>query len=233
MAGARSSCPRQRAVFFPRRLKAQDGAGHADGQIAGGAGTLDDLALAVEIHGLGGGERCAFAEIEEGGLAVFQPDGHEPAAADIASGWIDDGQRITDGHRRIDGIAALLQYLDADVGSEMLGGDDHAMFGLDGLGRGRCRRVKRQERNGNDKRGNRAGTGVRQHGVSPGSGFRIGHLRRDRPAMPAFAMLQSRNRRSLLSCYRGGMTLPGFMMPLGSSAVLMRRMTPISASLRE
>ena len=145
IAGAISSSRDKRAVSFAGRLEAHDRARHADGEIAVGARPSTDIALVVEIHGLGRGKRRAFAEIEEGRLAVLQPDRHEAAAADIAGGGIDDRQRIADGDGRIDRVAALLQHLDADIGRQMLRGDDHAMLGLHRLRRGRqCGRLERQ-----------------------------------------------------------------------------------------
>ncbi len=84
-----------------------------------------------------GGKRCAFAEIEKGRLAVLQPDRHETAAADIAGRRINDRQRIADRDCRIDGIAAALQHLDADIRRQMLRGYDHAVLSFEGCGR-RC-----------------------------------------------------------------------------------------------
>ncbi len=55
-----------------------------------------------------------LAKIEEGGLAVLETDRHKAAAADIAGGRIEHCKRIADGNGSIDGVAALLQDLDAD-----------------------------------------------------------------------------------------------------------------------
>jgi len=64
-------------------------------------------------HGLGRGQRRALAEIEESRAAVLEADGHEAAAADIAGIGIDDSQRVADGDRGIDSVAALLENFHA------------------------------------------------------------------------------------------------------------------------
>ena len=58
----------------------------------------------------------------------------KPPPPILPADGIDDGQRIADGNRRIDGIAALLQHLDADFGGQVLGGDDHAVLAPTGAG---------------------------------------------------------------------------------------------------
>ena len=63
--------------------------------------------------------------------AVGQLHGHEAAAAEVARGGIHHRQRVAHGDRRIDGIAAVLEDIDADLAGQMLRGDDHAVFGRD------------------------------------------------------------------------------------------------------
>ncbi|AEK61998.1 hypothetical protein CFU_2168 [Collimonas fungivorans Ter331] len=118
-----------RAVFAQRQLHAGHRSRHADRQVALGAQVGDHVAVLVEIHVGGGRQRRFFAEIEESLAAVGQLDGHETAAADIARGRVHHRQRITDRHRRIDRITAILQHIDADTGGQVLSRDHHAVFG--------------------------------------------------------------------------------------------------------
>ena len=60
---------------------------------------------------------------------------HEAAAAEVAGRRIDDRERVADRDRRIDGVAALLQHLDADFAGEMLRGHHHAVLRRDRGGR--------------------------------------------------------------------------------------------------
>ena len=81
------------------------------------------------------GERRLFAEVDEGLAPVGELDRHEAAAAEVAGGGVDDGQRVADGDRGIDRVAAVLQHVDADLGGEMLRRDDHAVFAANGRDR--------------------------------------------------------------------------------------------------
>ncbi len=54
-------------------------------------------------------------------------DQHETAAADIAGGRIGDGEREADRDRGVDRVAAFLQHGDADVRSNRLHRDHHAV----------------------------------------------------------------------------------------------------------
>lgn len=89
------------------------------------------IALGVEEHGQRRRKRGLFAEIEEEIAAIGEVNCHEAAAAEIAAAGMDHSKGIADGHRRIDGIATLLQDGEADFGGEMLGGDNHRMLGGD------------------------------------------------------------------------------------------------------
>ncbi len=59
-------------------------------------------------------------------------DEHEAAAAEIAGLGVDDGEGEADGYGGVDGVAALLQDVDAGVGGVVLDGDDHGVGGGDG-----------------------------------------------------------------------------------------------------
>ena len=104
--------------------------------MAGRRRSLDDVAGGVEVHVGGRGERRLLAEIEEGLPAVGELQRHEAAAAEVARRRIDDRQRIADGDRRVDGVAAAAQHVDADLGREVLRRHDHAVLGRDRRHRG-------------------------------------------------------------------------------------------------
>src|SRR5581483_8616837 len=105
------------AVFVKREIEAADGAGNARGApsvdgIAGG------LAARVEIHVVRRFFGCAFAEIDEGSLAVGETDQHEAAAADVSGVGMRDGERKSDGDRSVDRIASVFQNLN-DAGASV------------------------------------------------------------------------------------------------------------------
>jgi hypothetical protein len=138
------------AVLLARVFHARDRAGHAHGEVAVGAQALDDVAVLVEVHVGRGGQRRLLAEVEEGLAAVGQLHGHEAAAAEVARGGVHHRQRIAHGHGRIDGVAAALEHVDADLAGQVLRAHDHAVLGRDrrlrrGVGRagGRQREHRR------------------------------------------------------------------------------------------
>ena len=104
-----------------------------------GAQALDHVPCAVQIHVRRSGERRLFPEVDKGLASVGKLDGHEPAAAQIARGGIDHGERVADGYCGVDCIAAALQNADTHLGGELVGGDDHAVFGSHGCLR-HCKR---------------------------------------------------------------------------------------------
>jgi hypothetical protein len=91
------------------------------------------------------GERRLFAEIDERLAPVRELDRHESAATEVAGGGIHHRERIPHGDCRIDGVAAALQYVDADLGRELMRGNHHAM-----LARDRCRGCRMRATEGND-----------------------------------------------------------------------------------
>jgi hypothetical protein len=119
------------AVLLACVFHARDRAGHAHGQVAVGAQALDDVAVLVEVHVGRGGQRRLLAEVEEGLAAVGQLHGHEAAAAEVARGGVHHRQRIAHGHGRVDGIAAALEHVDADLAGQVLRAHDHAVLGRD------------------------------------------------------------------------------------------------------
>jgi hypothetical protein len=93
------------------------------------AQAFDDMSVLVEEHVAARGTWRLLAKIEEGLTPIGKLDGHEAAAAEIAGGRIDHGERISDRDRSIDGIAATLENVDPDIGRKVLCRDHHAMFG--------------------------------------------------------------------------------------------------------
>jgi hypothetical protein len=88
--------------------------------VAVGARALDDVAVLVEVHVGRGGQRRLLAEVEEGLAAVGQLHGHEAAAAQVARGGVHHRQRIAHGHGGVDGVAAALEHVDADLAGQVL-----------------------------------------------------------------------------------------------------------------
>jgi hypothetical protein len=135
-----------RPVLGERHVEARDRAGDADGEVAGRRRSLDDVAGGVEVHVGGRGERRLLAEVEEGFPAVAELQRHEAAAAEVACRRVHDRQRIADGDRRVDRVAAAAQDIDPDLGGEALRADDHAVLCGDRRHRGGCGRRRANQR---------------------------------------------------------------------------------------
>jgi hypothetical protein len=136
-----------RAVPGERQLEAGDVAGYGGGEIPLGAQAAEDVAVAIEVHVWGSGERSRFAEIDDRLAAVGELDRHEAAAADVARRWEDDAERVADADRRVDRVAATLQDVDADPRGEMLARHHHAVARADGRSRRRvCARAADEHR---------------------------------------------------------------------------------------
>ena len=118
-----------RAVFRERQFHAGDGARHAHREVAVRARALDDVAVLVEVHVRRGGERRFFAEVEKGLAPVGELDRHEAPTTEVAGCGVDHCERVAHGDRGIDCVAAVFQHVDTDLGGEVLGADDHAVFG--------------------------------------------------------------------------------------------------------
>ena len=119
------------AVFCFRQRQPRDRAGHADGER--GFARLLRIGVALRIEeGFGVDRRRRGLAIVDGGvLAACAVDHHETAAADIAGARIGHGHGETGGHRRVDGVAALLQDFNADARGDRFLRDHHAMLGGD------------------------------------------------------------------------------------------------------
>ena len=64
-------------------------------------------------------------------LPLARVNGGEAAAADIAAAGMGHRQRVTNRHRRIDGVAARRQNVGAGLGGVALGTHRHAVLGFD------------------------------------------------------------------------------------------------------
>ena len=93
-------------------------AGHTDGENAYVIGIVNDSAIQSQIHTLGGCQRCFLSEIVGGRIAIFPMVDQETTATDIASRWPCHRQHECRRNSRVDGVATLLQRLNASLGSE-------------------------------------------------------------------------------------------------------------------
>ena len=86
---------------------------------------IPDVAFLVEIHRLRRRQRCFLAEVERRRFAVRAVVDEEAAAADVACGGPGNGHGEGRRYSGIDGVATLLQNLDADLRRDAGGrGDD-------------------------------------------------------------------------------------------------------------
>ena len=109
--------------------KAGDGAGDSAGLVAEDRHARDDVAFGVEIHVAGSRGGGLLAVVKEVGFAVLVADEHEAASAEVAGEGVDDGEGEVHGDGGVDGVAALLEDLDASVSRVVLDGDDHGVRG--------------------------------------------------------------------------------------------------------
>ncbi len=157
-----------RAVPGERQFEPRDVAGHAGREIALGARPADDVAVAVEVHVRRRGEGGGLAEIDERLAPVGELDRHESAAAQAAGRGEHHAERVADGHRGVDRVAALLQDVDAGFGGEMLAGDDHAVARSDGRLRcGQRIRAAREDKEGAQQGAHGEGAQQGAHGQAP------------------------------------------------------------------
>ena len=137
---------RARAVLLARIFEARDGSRHGDGEMALGAGPLDDVAGRVEIHVRGRRQRRLFAEVDEGLSPIRELDRHEAAAAQVARRGVDHREGVADGNGRVHGVAAALQHVHAHLGREGMRGHHHAVRSPDGRDGRRLRNRGQQRR---------------------------------------------------------------------------------------
>ena len=130
-----------------------DLARHGDRQAAAQREARDHLAVA-QVHVRPGGSRCGLAEIDHVILACLAVVDHsEAAAADAARGRVHDagGKNRRDGG--VDGVAAVLEYLDACLGGELVLCGNHA-----------ARRRRREQRLRQDEQQQRERSNQQVHG---------------------------------------------------------------------
>ena len=96
--------------------KARDRPGHADGKSRIARQLRVWIPLLVEEHLARGSRRRGLAIVDRRhAVGPCEPDQHEAAAAEVAGLRQRDRKRETHRHRRIHGISALPQYLDANA----------------------------------------------------------------------------------------------------------------------
>ena len=83
----------------------------------------------IEEHIAGGLFRGHLAEIDRRGFTVFSSQHHKPAAADITGLRMRHRQRIANGNRCINGVAALAQNIYADAGGQRIHRGYHPLLG--------------------------------------------------------------------------------------------------------
>src|SRR5947209_2502336 len=123
-----------RAVFRVREREPRDRAGDADGERGVLRFARIGVAPLVEEDVARGGRRRGLAIVDGGGgLAAGEVDHHVAAAADIAGARIGHSQREAGRDRGVDGVAALLEHLDADARGAPFLRDHHALARRDRL----------------------------------------------------------------------------------------------------
>ncbi|EXF42628.1 hypothetical protein BAY1663_04959 [Pseudomonas sp. BAY1663] len=138
MAGARLVFSGRRPRVSASSTSAAGVPGNRRGERAVEAQLALEFAVA-QVHVRRGGTRCAFAGIEEavaGRRAGFAQE-EEAAAAEARAVGFDHGQGGADRDAGVEGIAAGLEDLPADVAGQRVSGGDGAVLqrvGLDGAG---------------------------------------------------------------------------------------------------
>ena len=156
----------------------RDGAGSGHRAVAD-QHVLGDVPLGVQVHVAVGGERRPAAEVERHRFAVGHPHHQEPVAGDVAGFRIHHRERERNRDRRIGGVAARLQDLDADLARQRIGRDHHAVVGDDRVARPVVPPARGEAALGSGRIGGRPGAGSKQR---QGAGNREQGLRRARRA---------------------------------------------------
>ena len=129
--------PRQRAVPRQHREQAVHRARHADRQVRGRGAPGHHVAVRVQVHVAAGPSGRDFAVIVHGDAPVGQAQHHEAAAAEVAGGGMRHRQGEAHGNRRVHGVAAAFQDVQADLGGQRRARRHHAAFAHHGFGDGR------------------------------------------------------------------------------------------------
>ena len=121
------------AVALLRMNQTCDGAGHP-GRLMGevGFGLIDrPILLQEHIAGRRGG-RCLSVVDKNLLIRLGQMDQHEATTTDVAGPGQRDRQGKARRHRCINGVAALLEHVEADVTGELFGAHHHACLAIGG-----------------------------------------------------------------------------------------------------
>ena len=150
---------------------------------------LIDRAIFLQEHVAGCGRRCGLAVIDKNlFVGLGEMNQHKAAAANVARPGQCDGQREPCCHRRINGVAALLEHVEADLACQFLRAHDHTRAAIGGqvavliiddgrVGRGHWRQgalgiaqgnvAQGERQTKSEERGSEASdNSVGQHGVS-------------------------------------------------------------------
>jgi hypothetical protein len=122
-----------RAVSLQSQLETSNCSRHSDRAVADDGGFFVELAILADVHLASGFAGGCFAVVEEGSLAVGEPDQHEAAATDIACSGLDHGKSKRDADSGIHGVAAALENLHAGLRTKFLVSHDHAVRAADCL----------------------------------------------------------------------------------------------------
>ena len=89
----------------------------------------------IEEHVAECAGRCHFAIVDRGLAAIGHSNHHEPATAQVAGGRVCHGKSKTHGDGGVDGVAAMLQDVEAGAAGELVGRPHHAVASPHGLAR--------------------------------------------------------------------------------------------------
>src|SRR4030095_13555439 len=97
---------RQLAIFFLRIGEAFDRTRHTNRFVANQTHVLNNIALLVEIHILGGAGRGLLSIVNEMGRSITNPNEQESPATKVSRLRMNDGQRKPGRNRRVDRVSA-------------------------------------------------------------------------------------------------------------------------------
>jgi len=127
---------RQLAILFFCINESCHGTGNGDCLVSNDAGLFagsrNDIALSIQIHGLSGCRGRLFPEVDEAGFAVRIAKKHEAAAAKIPGLGMDDREREPGGNGSIHRIAAGMQHFNAGARGKFMNAGHDGMRSMGG-----------------------------------------------------------------------------------------------------
>ena len=128
--GLDETLPRQASVLLPGHVQTGDGAGDAYREMAQ-VMPLEAVLAVFEPHRVGRFGGRHLAEIEGDGLALGRAEDEKTASSDIAGRRMRHGEGESGGDRGVNGVSAVLQDVDPNLGGEVVLRDDHPFFRSD------------------------------------------------------------------------------------------------------